>query len=347
MAIITVNGPMDASELGQTLPHEHLFCDTSPDYREPPAHIRALLDAMEVDLEAPITLRSLGFLRREPQWSVSNQVLDSYEDARDELAIAMRVGIRGVIDCTPIGLGRRPEASRRLARELGLAIIGATGYYRQAFQPPGVADLSVAALEERFLREVTEGMDDTTVRAGLIGELGTSGDAIRPTEERVLIAAGRVQRQTNVPVYVHTEGRLPVVLRAIELLTAEGADPTRIHICHVNERPYWRDIIDRGATVGLDCFGSTFSIDSELTMNPNDQERIDALKRIFDAGLGDHALMSNDICMKSRLHMYGGWGYDHIQTNLVPFMRQSGFDDADLTTLFVDTPQRLLETGHA
>jgi phosphotriesterase-related protein len=347
MAIITVDGPLEASALGPTLPHEHIFCDTSPDYREPPPHIRDLLAAMDVDLEAPITLRSLGFLRREPQWSVSNQVLDSYEDARDELAIAMLTGIRGIIDCTPIGLGRQPEASRRLARELGLAIIGATGYYRQAFQRPEVTGMSVDALEQLFLREVTEGMDDTTVRAGLIGELGTSGDAIRPNEERVLIAAGRVQRQTNVPVYVHTEGRLHVVLQAIDLLTGQGADPTRIHICHVNERPYWTDIVDRGASVGLDCFGSTFSIDSETKMNPNDQERIDALKRIFDAGLGDHVLMSNDICMKSRLHAYGGWGYDHIQTNLVPFLRMSGFGDAELTMLFVDTPRQLLDTGHA
>ena len=65
-------------------------------------------------------------------------------------------------------------------------------------------------------------------------------------------------------------------------------------------------------------------------MNPNDQVRIDALKRIFDAGMGDHALMSNDICMRSRLHLYGGWGYDHIQTNLFPFLRQSGFGDRKL-----------------
>ena len=271
MAIITVNGPIDAQELGPTLPHEHLFCDTSPDYREPPPHIRDLLAALDVDLEAPITLSSLGFLRREPQWSVSNQILDSYEDARDEFAIAMSVGIRGVIDCTPIGLGRRPELSRRLAQELGLAIVGATGYYRQAFQPAEVETLTVDMLEQRFLKEVLEGMDDTDVRAGLIGELGTSGDAIRPSEERVLIAAGRVQRQTNVPVYVHTEGRRYVVLRAIDILTGEGADPSSIHICHVNERPYWEDIVERGATVGLDCFGSTFSIDSELKMNPNDQ----------------------------------------------------------------------------
>ena len=82
-------------------------------------------------------------------------------------------------------------------------------------------------------------------------------------------------------------------------------------------------------------------------MNPDDQVRIDALRRIFDAGHGDRAFMSNDICMKSRLHKYGGWGYDHIQTNLLPFLRQSGFGDADLDLLFVENPKRLLDTGRA
>jgi predicted metal-dependent phosphotriesterase family hydrolase len=80
VSIITVDGLIDGSELGHTLSHEHIFIDTSPDYREPPPHIQSLLDAMDVDLEAPITLKGLGFLRREPQWSVDNQRVDSYED---------------------------------------------------------------------------------------------------------------------------------------------------------------------------------------------------------------------------------------------------------------------------
>ena len=50
MAIITVDRPIPATELGPTLPHEHIFCDTSPDYREPPAHIHDLMTAMDVDL---------------------------------------------------------------------------------------------------------------------------------------------------------------------------------------------------------------------------------------------------------------------------------------------------------
>jgi phosphotriesterase-related protein len=345
MAIITVRGLIEPGELGPTLPHEHLFCDTSPDYREPPPEIRSLMDDLGVDLEAPITLRSLGFLRREPQWSVSNQVVDSFDDLREELGWAKRAGTKSIIDPTPIGLGRNPEGSRRLAEVLDMHIVGATGYYRQAFHPPEVGSMSVEEIEARLLREVEVGMDGTDIRAGVIGELGTSGDEIRPVERRVLTAAGRVQRATNVLVMVHTEGRRNVVLEAIALLEANGANPARVHICHINGAPWWRDVVATGAWISNDCFGSTFSIDSETKMNPTDQQRINEVREIFDAGHGDRVTISNDICMKSRMHKYGGWGYDHIQTNLTPFLRKSGFTNGELSMLFVDNPRRLLDTG--
>jgi phosphotriesterase-related protein len=344
MPVITVDGVIEAGELGPTLSHEHVFIDTSPDYREPPPAIRSLIRDLGVDLEAPISLKSLGFLRREPQWSVSNQILDSYDDALEELGWARRAGIKSIFDFTPNIAGRQPAALRRLSRELGMHIVTGTGYYRDAFQPVEAASMTIDDHERRMLEEVTVGIAGTGVRAGLIGELGTSGDAIRPSEERVLAAAGRVQRQTNVPVIVHTEGRRHVVLEAIELLESNGADPGRVHICHINAAPWWKDIVDTGASIGHDNFGSTFSIDSETQMNPTDQERIDDVKAIFDAGQGHRVLISNDICMKMRLHKYGGWGYDHIQTNLLPFFVKVGFSLADLDTLFVQNPRRLVDT---
>jgi phosphotriesterase-related protein len=345
VAVMTVEGPIEGSELGPTLHHEHVFIDTSADYRPPPPAIEQLIGLMGVDLEAAITLRSLGFLRREPQWSVQNQILDSYDDAVEELGWVRRAGIRSLIDVTPIMAGRRPADLRRVSQAVGLHLVTGTGYYREAFQPKGVAELTVDELERQFMTEVTVGIEGTDVRAGVIGELGTTGDAIRPVEERVLIAAARVQHTTNVPVMVHTEGRRHVVLAAIATLTANGADPHRIHICHVNGAPWWRDVVETGATIGHDCFGSTFSIDSETKMNPTDADRIDDVRHIFDAGFGRSVLISNDICMKSRLHRYGGWGYDHIQTNLTPFLRQAGFTDQELEVLFVDNPRRLVDTA--
>ena len=344
MAIVTVNGPIEAAQLGLTLAHEHIFCDTSGDFREPPANIESLMAAMGVDLEDDITLPSLGFLWREPQWSVSNQILESYEDAVEELRWARRAGITAVIDPTPIGLGRKPAALRRLSAELGLHVVAATGYYRDKFHPPEVATMTVAEIENVIYREVTDGMDGTDVRAGLIGELGTSGKQIMPSEEKVLIAAARVQRETNIPIMVHTEGVRETVLRALALLERNGADIEKVHICHVNRARWWKDVVSRGATIGLDCFGSIFSIDSETAMNPTDQARIEDLREIFDSGHGDKVLVSNDICMKMRLHKYGGWGYDHIQTNLYPFLYRAGFTDAELSLVFEENPRRFLDT---
>jgi phosphotriesterase-related protein len=345
MSIITVRGPIPGSELGYTLHHEHIFIDTSVDYRQPPPEIAGLLAELGVDLEAPITLKSIGFLRREPLWSVSNQILDSYDDALVELGWARRAGVKSILDLTPILAGRQPAALRRLSQQLDMHIVTGTGYYREAYHPAGVGALTVDQLEEQFLGEVSVGIDGTGVRAGLIGECGTTFQGISAAEERVLIAAARVQRATGVPVMVHTEGRREVVLAAQKILETSGADPTRIHICHVNGAPWWKDVVETGATIGHDCFGSTFSIDSETKMNPTDEARIDDVKRIFDAGYGRSVMISNDICFKSRLHAYGGWGYDHIQTNLGPFLRQAGFSADDLDLLFVDNPRRLVETG--
>jgi phosphotriesterase-related protein len=342
MAITTVNGLIDPAELGVTLPHEHIFSDTSGDYREPPPHIASLLDAMEVDLEAEITLRSVGFLVREPQWSVDNQILDSYEDAFEELGWAKRAGVSSVIDPTPIGLGRKPEALRRLSVELDLHVVAGTGYYRNAFHPPEVATMSADDVEQLLVQELEQGMDGTDIRAGFIGELGTTGGTITRDEEKVLVAAARAQCATKAPIMVHTEGVREVVLQAIALLERHGADIDRVHICHVNRARWWKDVVAAGASIGLDCFGSSFSIDSETAMNPTDQARIDDLVEIFEAGHGDRVLVSNDICMKMRLHKYGGWGYDHIQTNLYPFFRRAGFTDADLRLLFETNPSRFL-----
>ena len=343
MAIMTVNGLIEADQLGLTLPHEHIFCDTSGDFREPPEQIASLLAAMGVDLEAEIALPSLGFLWREPQWSRDNQILESYEDAAEELRWARRAGVAAVIDPTPIGLGRKPAALRRLSVELGMHFVAATGYYRDKFHPPEVATMTMADIENVIYGDLAEGMDGTDVRAGVIGELGTSGEQIMPSEEKVLIAAARVQRELKALIMVHTEGVRETVLHVLALLERNGADIEKVHICHVNRARWWKDVVIRGATIGLDCFGSIFAIDSETAMNPNDQARIDDLREIFDAGHGDKVLVSNDICMKMRLHKYGGWGYDHIQTNLYPFLHRAGFTDADLSVLFEQNPRRLLD----
>jgi phosphotriesterase-related protein len=344
MAVITVTGEISADKLGVTLAHEHIFADTSPDYREPPESVKAFLRQYDISLEGGVTLRNFGWLMREPQWSIDNQILSSYDDALEELAVAKWAGVKSVLDPTPIGLGRDPAGLRDLSRALDMYIVTGTGYYRQAFHPPETATMTVDDIEEKMTREILEGIDGTGVRAGVMGELGTTGGQILPIEMRTLIAAGRVNKRTNVPIMIHKGGGRDLAMEVLRILKDNGANLEKVHMCHVCEAPYWKEIADAGASVGLDQYGSTFNVDSEVEMLPTDVERIRALKRILDAGYGHKVFIGNDICMKMRLHKYGGWGYDHIQTNLLPYMHKEGITDEQLYMVNVENPACFLDT---
>jgi phosphotriesterase-related protein len=343
MAVISVSGLVAAGELGMTTAHEHIFCDYSKDYVEPPLRIKQLFAEQEIDLEHGVTLKNYGWLMREPLWSVDNQILSDYADAKEELRVLKRAGVKSVLDPTNIGVGRNPAALRQLSQELEMYFVTCTGYYRNRFHPPEVEGMSVDEIEEHMYRELMVGIDGSDIRAGVMGELGTTGDMIFPREHKVLSAAGRVNRQTNAPIMVHTEGRKDTILAALRILKDNGANLEKVNICHVNGSAYWEDILKTGASIGMDCFGSTFNVDSELVILETDLKRIRDLKRILDAGYAGKIILGNDVCMKMRLHKYGGWGYDHILTNLVPYMKKEGISEDQLHTLFWDAPQNFLD----
>jgi len=135
MAVITVTGEIDAEELGLTIGHEHIFSDTSMDYRKPPESVKAFMRENGISLEEGVTLRNYGLLMREPQWSIDNQILSDYDDALEELGFLKRAGVKSVLDPTPIGLGRNPAGLRELSLALDMYIVTGTGYYRKSSSP--------------------------------------------------------------------------------------------------------------------------------------------------------------------------------------------------------------------
>ena len=75
---------------------------------------------------------------------------------------------------------------------------------------------------------------------------------------------------------------------------------------------------------------------------PSDAERMDVVLWHFEQGLEDKVLLSHDIATKHRLHAYGGLGYDHLLTNVVPRLRQRGLSEAAVNTLIIDNPAQIL-----
>jgi len=47
-------------------------------------------------------------------------------------------------------------------------------------------------------------------------------------------------------------------------------------------------------------------------------------------------------CAKPKLRRYGGVGYDHILTEVLPMMRRKGMSETDVDRILVKNPARLL-----
>lgn len=299
-SIWTVRGPIPPAALGPTLMHEHLLCD---------------------------------FYRVSGQL---NQLLNDEDLAVDELRALVEAGGRGLVECTTTDLGRDAGGLRRIAERTGLHVVMGTGWYRQPFYPPEIDRLSTAALAQRLIGELTDGVGETGIRPGVIGEIGVNLDYATAQEERVLRAAARAQRATGAPLTTHAS-MYPVGLVQLALLREEGVDPSRVVIGHCDTYlglDYHLAILEAGAYVQFDTVGRTH-------MNP-DARRADALVALLRRGWGERLLLSSDRCHRSDLVAFGGAGYGHVLTAFVDLLRQRGVTDDELRQLTVENPRRVL-----
>ena len=185
--VMTVRGPIRPSELGRTTTHEHIFVDSR----------HAWIPSEEIlDAEAgtrPFETRLAGPSRWNQSAYRENLIQspdDDYELISAEVGEYVRAGGGAIVELTVIGLNPAPEALRRLSKDLGVHIVSCAGFYVSALHPPWVEDMSVSQLTDFLHKEVTDGMGGTSVRPGIIGEIGTS-ETLFDVEERVLRASAR------------------------------------------------------------------------------------------------------------------------------------------------------------
>jgi phosphotriesterase-related protein len=75
-----------------------------------------------------------------------------------------------------------------------------------------------------------------------------------------------------------------------------------------------------------------------------DIERMKASKRIIDDRFLSHIFVSSEICLKTLLHRYGGWGYHHILMHIVTMMLEEGMTRAQIDVILKDNPRTFLDT---
>ena len=306
--IMTVCGPIAASELGYTLSHEHLLCDLWP------------------------------FLRS------YDAILDDEKLAAEELSDFRTAGGRTIVDCTSGGLGRKPEALRRISKATGVNVVMGAAWYREEVYPPLVRELDTNSLANRIVEELTVGVDGTDVRAGAIGEIGTERKFITPTQERVFRASARAQRRTGVAILTHTTHFGELALEQIALLHEEGVSPGRIMISHLGDRH------DFDPLLAIAREGVFLSVDNIGYLGqgyPPDRLRAANVSRLIAEGHLKQIVLGGDVCLKQHLLAHGGKGYAHVQRKFLPLLVECGVTPEAIHQMTVVNPARLLSPSSA
>ena len=335
----TVLGSIAPEAMGVTLPHEHLLIDFKVMFVEP-ATASDKGRAWE-----PVGLANLGWVRRHFNSNLDNLRLTDETLAADEIRLFKHAGGSTVVDPTPRTLARDPLALARIARATGLNVVMGSGYYVHASHPPDMDGKSVDDLAREMIADVTTGVGDTGVRAGLLGEIGTTYPWTE-NERKVLRAAIAAQRETGAPLMIHP-GRHPrMPMELAEFVQKEGGDVRRTIMCHIDRTiadvAAVRDLAQTGIWLEYDLFGmegAYYPYNPSFDM-PNDGGRMAHVLALMEAGHADRLLLSHDIAYKTSLVAYGGYGYHHLLVNVVPRLRAKGVDDAGIERLLVDNPRR-------
>lgn len=336
----TVLGLVDAGDLGVTLAHDHVLIDGTFMYVEPEEMSQKGMAHQK------ITLENRGWVGYHWTSNLDNVELKDEELAVSELKRFVAAGGRTIVDPTNIGLGRDPNALARIARLTGMHIIMGAGYYIGNTHPEDMDQRSEDAIAREIIDDIVQGVGNTGICAGLIGEIGCTYPWLK-NEKKSLRAAVTAQLETGAPLMIHP-GRDPKSpLEIADEIALAGGDLCRTIICHIDrtclERGWLKELANRGCYLEYDLFGNESSYyppNPDVDM-PSDAQRMDTILWHFEHGFEDQVLLSHDVATKHRLHAYGGLGYDHLVTNVTPRLRNRGLTKSQVDNLIVDNPARI------
>jgi phosphotriesterase-related protein len=318
--ISTVSGETTPDRLGKTLMHEHLVIG---------------YPGFESHTTAP------GQNERE-RFAVCVDKIQALQD----------LGYSSMLDPCPNDLGRDVEFAAKVGQQTGFQIICATGLYKQNegafpywhfrsnFGP------QVDVMAEMFIRELTEGIGETGIRAGII-KVATGPGEITDYERVILEAAARASVETGAPITTHTDqGTMGDAQQ--EILTGLGVPAHRIiigHSCGTDDHAYHLRIARGGSYLGFDRFG--------IDLLFPDEKRVASLVKLIRAGGGDRIVVSHDSvwCWRGQpfpAEMLANMPEDifdptHFARKIIPKLREAGITDEEIDRLQVENPRRFFE----
>lgn len=308
----TVLGPVPGSALGPTLMHEHIIMID-------PAMTTALTDWLDMDKFSSVALPQLNRL---------------YE-----------LGVRTIIDATPINLGRDVRVIEAMSRLSGIHMIACTGFYH--FESPWVFDPDPQWLSELYIREITEGIQGTAIRAGAI-KCATDEPGVTPWNRAMLQASAIASAKCDVPILTHTCAEKKNGAEQLQVLLDAGASPKRIVIGHSgdsNDVGYLEELLSSGCFLGMDRFGLE-------QFNPM-ENRIATLARLLEMGYAGQLVLSHDSNLYS--DPWRAWHVERYQPQtaghnmrlvseiVIPRLLEMGAVQSDVDMMLEHNIRRLFE----
>jgi phosphotriesterase-related protein len=277
------------------------------------------------------------------EWDEQTRVTDAIE----KLTALKAAGIDTIFDPTVIGLGRYIPRIVEIAKQVELNIVVATGVYTydsvpKYFRMRGpIFGLDLPdPMADMFIRDITEGIGDTGVKAGFlkcaIDEEGMTHDV-----ERILRAVAKAHLATGAPVMVHTHPGTKRGLEVHRLLSEQGVDPRNVCLAHSGDSgdvDHLSELAELGYLLGMDRFG----VDAYAPF----EQRIDTVVKLAERGYVDRMALAHDAsCFfdwveQSMLAMAPNWNFLHISNDVLPEFRKRGVSDEQIDTMLIDNPRR-------
>lgn len=336
--ILTVRGPINPADAGVTSMHEHIFIEFKP---------ASTAEGESVVNDEP---GSPGPAAPAPGGSApGGGGLKDFDQSLAEILEFKRAGGGTIVDVTNNGLSRNPLWLLRVSEASGLHVVMGAGWYMQSLHPRDMGTRTVEELTDILVRDVTVGAQGTTIRSGIIGEVGV-GDfgPRRPLSENELKsvrASARAARLTGAPISIHSFASPDELQRVLDIIESEGVALHRVVMGHTGSGDVaaMKRFTDRGAYIEFDYTGGMPGAPMDSAKLARLAEsRADKVKALIDAGLTERILLAQDVCTPAQLDRNGGGGFVFTTGMVIPALTARGVSDATIRTIMVDNPRRVL-----
>ena len=310
----TVNGPVEADQLGRTLIHEHFrTTDEATRFQFPHMYDEAA------------------------EW----------EAALNDANAVKSNGIETVVEPSAMFLQRDASFSKRVADESGLQVVLATGIYTYDHLPQPFMNRDEDAIAEIFVHDIEQGIQGTQIKAAFL-KCAADEPGVTPNVEKVHRACARASRQTGRPIIAHSHPSSGTGLEQMRIFEEEGLDPAKVQIAHTGDTDdldYIEKLLERGPYIGMDRYGLDLFL-------PTDKRNATVLA-LLERGYADRMFLSQDFCStidwfppevqeQLREQAVPNWSMTFLFDEVIPYLTENGMTQEQLDQMMVENPKRWL-----